>query len=393
MSDVRVVIVGGGVIGLFTAAELLHLGVQNVTVLEERHPGAGSSGRSVGMVETQYIERSAIEVRAFGLERFAALHRDHDLSMARIGYLRLAHDPADLVRLSESVAIQAELGIRDSTVLAPSEIASRWPRIAVHDRAGGLFGPSDAYVDGYEVCTLLVRLVQAAGGRVVSGAGLRDVESGLDGRVAVTAKGRFQADLIVNAAGGWAGNVGTLLGAPVPMRPQLHGAVAIELDEPWRPLLPFVMDYVPGSRTDGIYFRSERPDQLIAGLHTDEAIHEAVPPDTPLGPVSHSVVERITTLMAARLTDCDGITVGRSWTGVYPMTEDNTPIVGFHPEASDVMCALGAGGSGIQLSPAIARVAAETIVHGRSTAFSADPGWSPDRLQVPSPQHDQENDT
>lgn len=381
MNDCRVAIVGGGIIGLATAVELLRLGVENVTVLEARHPGDGSSGRSVGMVETQYLDTAAIEVRAFGHARFSAWQRDHGLAFVRGGYLRMAHDEADLERFASSVTTQARFGVDDAVVLTPADIVTRWPHLVVDDRAGALFGPSDGYVDGYECCALLARLVKDAGGRVVTNAAVHGVESAsTGGRILATDKGAFPADVVVNAAGGWAGEVGALLGAPVPLRPQLHGAITIELGQPMSHPLPFVMDYVPGSGTDGIYFRSERPDQLIAGLHTDEAIHGPVSPDIALGRVPHDVIERISSLMAARLTDIDGAGVGRSWTGIYPMTPDHKPIVGPHPGAPDVICALGAGGSGIQLSPAIARIAAEEIVDGKSTTFSTDPGWTSTRL-------------
>ncbi len=381
MNDVRVAVIGGGIIGLSTALELLRLGVGDVTVLEAKHPGEGSSGRSVGMVETQYLDTADIEVRAFGHARFTALERDHGLGFVHGGYLRLTHDETDLERFAASVAIQADFGVHDAVVLTPDEIVSRWPQLVLDDRAGALFGPSDGHVDGYECCVLLARLVQQAGGRVLTNSAVRAADVGPHGeRVLTTDSGAVHADIVVNAAGGWAGVVGELLGAPVPLRPQLHGAVTIELERPMSPLLPFVMDYVPGSGTDGVYFRSERADQMIAGLHTDEVIHGSVSPDVPLGQVSQDFVERVSTLMAVRMADCDGLAVGRSWNGIYPMSPDHRPIVGPHPDAPEVVCALGAGGSGIQLSPAIARMAAETVVDGKSTTFSTDPGWSAARL-------------
>src|SRR6266850_2033339 len=76
----RVVVVGAGVLGLFTALELVRAGGVAVDVLEASHPGSGSSGRSVGMVETQYLTQPDIEVRVFGREAYTALERDHGLT-------------------------------------------------------------------------------------------------------------------------------------------------------------------------------------------------------------------------------------------------------------------------------------------------------------------------
>lgn len=381
MSGVRVAVVGAGVCGLATATELLAQGVRDVVVLDARHPGDGSSGLSVGMVETQYLSEADIAVRAYGRRYYDAWERDHGLRFVRGGYLRTARTPAALASYHRSVELQREAGVPDASVLDPGEIAGRWPQLVVEDLQGGLFGSSDGHIDGYEYCVLAAGLVRERGGRVLTSAALLGAEHGPSGWRLETARGPVEADVVVNAAGPWAGLVGDLLGAPVALLPQLHGAVTIELSEPIQPPLPFVMDYVPGSGQAGVYFRSERADQLIAGLHVEEAVAEAVSPDVPLGQVGDVFVEELVERLAERLVDTDGAAIGRSWTGIYPMTPDHRPVVGTHPDRAEVVCALGAGGNGIQLAPAIGRVAAEALLDLPDRTFAAaDPGWDPTRL-------------
>ena len=78
--------------------------------------------------------------------------------------------------------------------------------------------------------------------------------------------------------------------------------------------------------------------------------------------------------LADRLRDVDDLSVGRSWTGIYPMTPSHQPVTGRHARAEGVVCALGAGGNGIQLSPAVGRMAADAVL-GRPSPFRTDPGW------------------
>ena len=384
MSDVRVAVVGAGVCGLAAATELQDHGIRDIVVLDAGHPGDGSSGLSVGMVETQYVETADIAVRAHGRRFYDRMERDHGLTFVRGGYLRTARSEDDLEAYGHSVERQRAAGVPDAEVLTPAEIARRWPHLVVDDLAGGLFGPSDGHIDGYEYCTLAARLVRERGGRVLVNSPVVGAESSPGGWRLQTPRETVEADVVVNAAGPWAGAVGDLLGAPVPLVPQLHGAVTIELAEPIAPPLPFVMDYVPGSGLAGVYFRSERPDQLIAGLHVEEAIAESVSPDVPLGRVPDSFVEELIERLTERLVDTDGAAIGRSWTGIYPMTPDHRPIVGIHPARADVVCALGGGGNGIQLAPAIGRMAAEALLGAASPTFAAtDPGWDPARLPLP----------
>jgi sarcosine oxidase subunit beta len=385
VTDIRVAVVGAGVCGLATARALQELGVRDVVVLDGRHPGAGSSALSVGMVETQYLDEPDIAVRAYGRRYYDAMEREHGLSFVRDGYLRTAHDPSAVTAYEVSVQRQNDCGVSDAEVLAPAEIARRWPHLVVDDLAGGLFGPSDGHIDGYEFCALATRLIRAAGGRVVAGASVAGARSGPWGWRLETDRDVVEADVVVNAAGPWAGVVGDLLDAPVPLVPQLHGAVVIQLPGPITPRLPFVMDYVPGSGRAGVYFRPERPDQLIAGLHVEEIVADPVSPDVPLGRVADPVVEELVHRLTGRLRQADAAAISRSWTGIYPMTPDHRPIVGCHPQRGDVVCALGAGGNGIQLAPAIGRVAAEAVLGLPARTFAErDPGWDAARLTAPA---------
>ena len=384
-SSPAVIVIGGGVLGLSTALELLNRGADNVLVIDKTHPGEGSSGRSVGMVETQYFRPDDIEARVYGRRFYDGLAADHGLHFVPCGYLRLGATQADIDTFERSLHIQRSFGVTDARVLTSGEIASRWPQLVVSGRIGGLYGESDGYIDGYEYCTIAARLIAERGGRVQVNTELlcAAVDSSGQWRLETT-KGEFKADIVVNAAGPWAARVGDLLGAPTPLHPQLHGAITVDLRTPMDPMLPFVMDYVPDSGTDGVYFRSERADQMIAGLHTDEGVHQPVSPDVRLRRVGDDEIERILTLMAERLHIVDDLTISGSWQGIYPMSPDHRPIVGRHPGQPNVICAQGAGGSGIQLAPAIGLVAAEAVLDVQPT-FDWTSTWSPDRLHVTAP--------
>jgi sarcosine oxidase, subunit beta len=373
VADRRVVVVGAGVLGLFTAYELVGAGGVEVTVIDQAHPGDGSSGRAVGMVETQFLTAPDVEVRAYGRQAYAALERDHGLRFVHGGYLRLGRVATDQQAFEASVDLQRDFGVPDAEVLSATEIARRWPPIVTDGSEVGLFGSWDGYVDGYEVCGLLTDLVRRGGGTVRPSTALVGAERTGSGWLLRTGRGQLEADLVVNAAGPWAAAVGDLLGAPVDLLPELHGAVTVELGSPW-PFLPMLMDYVPGTGVDGVYFRSDAPDRLIAGLHSEVAIGEVVSPDVELGGLANGIVERVIERLADRLRDTDDLAVGRTWTGIYPMSPTHQPVAGRHATAEGVVCALGAGGNGIQLSPAVGRITADAVL-GRTSPFQTAPGW------------------
>lgn len=369
-------IIGAGVAGLTTALELVRMGFDDITVLEQHGPGFGSSSKSAGVVETQYLDRSGIHVRDFGLRYFERFAADYGILLARSGYLRYGATHADLELFQRSLDMQKEFGITDPVILSPKEIEQRWPRLITDGRAGAVFGPSDGHVDSYEYVLRSAALLIAKGVAMQNGI---TVESATQGPNEIwelkTNNGTFLADVVINAAGPWARKVADLFGTPMPQNNQLRPKVKIHHEEALDPLIPFVMDYVPGSGLDGVYFRSETPNVLFVGIHTDESIQEERDPEATLGAAPQQFLDRVNSLLPTRLREPKGMRLGRTWTGLYAISPDNKPIVSHHPAASNVVHVMGAGGSGIQLAPAMGRIAAELAATGDTTAF---PGtdWS-----------------
>ena len=128
-----VVVVGGGAVGLCTAFELTELGVTDVTVIEREQVASGSSGLSVGIVETQYLDPLAIAIRVYSMEFFARLEREAGLQVTRNGYLRLAHDSADMDVFAASIVVQSELGVTHPRLLDRGDVERLVPDMACSD--------------------------------------------------------------------------------------------------------------------------------------------------------------------------------------------------------------------------------------------------------------------
>ncbi|HVR05462.1 MAG TPA: FAD-dependent oxidoreductase, partial [Solirubrobacteraceae bacterium] len=248
-----VCVIGAGAVGLCCALELARRGAGPVSVLEARHPAAGSSGLSVGILESQYLDPFDIELRVRSLGFFAALEREHGLRIVRNGYLRLGHDERAHEAFALSVEVQRELGVLDARVLEPRQLTALVPDMLADDLSAGLFGPSDGYLDGHLYCGLLVELARAAGVELVSGAQLLGAESLPGERLRLrTSAGERVCEIAVNAAGAWAGRVAAMLGRELALCPQRRQAAVAHLPRELSYTMPSVMDYAPGSGGPGL---------------------------------------------------------------------------------------------------------------------------------------------
>ncbi len=371
-SSPHVAVIGAGALGLATAYHLTELGVDTLTVIDRGQIAGASSGLSVGIVETQYLDPLAIEVRVRSMEFFRRLEEEHGLEITRNGYLRLAHTDEDLDAFAESVRCQQEFGVDDAVVLDREQLRRIVPDLECADLAGGLFGPSDGYIDGHSYCNLLADLVRARGAQVLTSTALLEAHVLRNGRhQLVTPHTSIECDVVVNAAGAWAAQVGRLLEAPAEVLPQRHQALVAHLPRSLDYVMPSVMDYIPASGDIGLYFRHESPTSMIAGLHTEERLHDIVDPDDYTRGAEHEFMEEVARRLAHRLPTLAGARLAGLWAGLYPLGPDGAPVVGAYPDRPSIVAVVGAGGSGLQSSPALGLIAAEWIVHGRPTSIQA----------------------
>lgn len=251
----------------------------------------------------------------------------------------------------------------------------------VDDLAGGLLGQTDGYLDGFQLCMMYADIAVELGVDVRTKTKLTGAARTSAGSHRLnTTRGEIDCDLVVNAAGAWADRVGALLGAPLEIIPQRHEACVIALGEPVDYTVPETMDYIQGSGIEGLYFRQERPDALVAGLHTNEltAGHREDPDDYLRG-----VEPEFEELLAQKLLDrLPGfqMSIQSGWTGLYPMSPDAQLVVGPHWKDRSVICACGLGGLGIHLSPAVGRMVAEFAQHGRVEFLPGYERLSPERF-------------
>lgn len=356
----HVAVIGAGTLGMFTAVNLLERGAR-VTVIEAQSIAAGSSGRSLGMIGTQFTDPFQLMLRTHALAQFR-LWRERGLSFNPIGYLRLARTEAQMALFEETLPLRTGAGFR-SELCRVADLERLVPHMDTTGLAGGSFGPEDGFIDGHELCTMLADHLRAEGGVLRQGCRVKGFVRLEGGHRLETTAGAIDCDAVVNAAGAWAPRVAALFGQRLAVRPERHEAVRILLDRPLDYTMPMVMDLLNGEGS-GLNFRHDKPGELITEVHKVNAT-EPEDPDAYNELCEESSRESLAEMLLERLPELPGARLGRGWAGLYPETADHRPFVGpIDDHEPAVITAAGAGGYGIQLSPVIGQVAADWAVHG-----------------------------
>jgi sarcosine oxidase subunit beta len=356
----HVVVIGAGTLGMSSAISLIEQGAR-VTVIEANAIASGSTGRSVGVVGTQFTDPFEILLRVHALRHFR-LWEGLGLKFNHIGYLRLARTPAQMKLFARSVEMQKEAGLR-ARLYEACELRQLVAHISADGLEGGIFGPDNGFLDPHEMCAFLAQSLRSHGGEIRQFCKLLGVKRRGGAFTLETQKGTLDCDIVVNAAGAWAPAVAELFGQMLHIFPERHEAVVIHLDPPLDYTMPMVMDLVNGEGT-GLNFRHEKRAELIAEIHKANCSGPE-DPDNYNDHCDDASKEKLAELLLERVPDLPGARLGRGWAGLYPVTADHRPLVGFiDPSEPRIVTAAGAGGYGIQLAPVIGQVAADWALHG-----------------------------
>jgi len=376
MSHPSVAVIGGGVAGLSTALAAAELGCE-VTVLERDLLASGSSSRSAGVFNICSTEPLQVEVRVRTRELLEKLERECGLPLERIGYLRLARSETHLKMFEDVIGLQRELGVEPAEIVEADRLREIVPHLRTDDLLAAIHSPRDGRMDGRALCGAFAERAEAQGATVVQQVRVEGHERVNGRHRLLTDRDPVEADVVVNAAGPWAAEVGELLGHRLPLINQAQEVFEVNLPAGLDYTVPMVQEYIPGEE-QATWFRQNGPGGMIAGMHTYSVLE---PGSADPGSYEESVSWRTRDAVARSVSDrlqVDGLEFRPGWPGLYPVSTDGEFVVGPYEADQSVVACGGFGGQGLT-SSSVGRATAEWIVFGEPRSLPAASAWLPDR--------------
>ncbi|MBV8858447.1 MAG: FAD-binding oxidoreductase [Acidobacteria bacterium] len=367
MQTAGVVIIGGGVIGASVAYHLAARGVRDVLVLERgARPGEGSTGRATGGFRAQFGTRVNVRLSLLSREKLLRFEEETgvDPGFRQAGYLFVVGNEGELQELVSAQAVQRECGLSEARVVGVEEAARLNPALNLEGVAGGVYSPSDGFIRPLEILRGYTSAAARLGARFLYGVAVEGARAGVGGKTGtlLTTAGEVSAGAFVNAAGAWAGEVGRLVGAEVPVTP-LRRQVAIT-----RPFdqLPEAMPMTIYAG-DGFHLRVREGRVLLLWPDVPRV---ADPFETG---VDEGWLKTVVSKAHARVPCLRGAEIDRAacWAGLYEMSPDRHAILGRAEGFEDLYLADGSSGHGVMHAPALGQLLAEIILDGRAHALDA----------------------
>ncbi|MEP7356712.1 MAG: FAD-dependent oxidoreductase, partial [Anaerolineales bacterium] len=374
-SQARVVIIGGGVGGCSIAYHLALLGWTDVVVLERSELTSGSTFHSAGLVGQLRTSANLTRMIRYSTDLYRRLKDETgvDPGWREVGSLRLASSAARLEELKRLVAVSRSFGL-PLELISPAVAQSLFPLMTLDDVTGAVYLPTDGYIDPTGLTMALAAGARARGVRFLTQTRVQSI--GLKaGRVheVVTDQGAIETEIVVNAAGQWAGEIGRMVGLNFPIIPMAHLYLITRPIAGVQPGLPTMRD------PDLLVYYREEVGGLIAGGYERQPApwsldgipadfnHKLLPPDWErFTPLMENAIRRVPALETAEVVMLLNGPEGFTPDGEYLLGP--TPINGFWIAAA--FCAHGLAGAG-----GIGKAMAEWIVSGH-------PEWDMWRLDV-----------
>lgn len=365
MENCDVLILGAGSVGVPLARYCAERGLKTIVLEKEASWGRGQNRAAIGGLRATHSDPAKIKISQESIRIVKAMQEEEgiDIEWTQGGYLFVAYDAEREKAFKDLLVIQKRAGL-DIDWISPERVRQLCPGVRAEGLRGGTYSPGDGFASPLMTNTAFHRLALKAGADFRFGETVLSMEqSGHRVSAVVTDKGSYSAGTVVNAAGADAAELASMLDLEIPVHPDCHEAGVTEPVAPF--MTPMLVDILPDHESGNYYFYQAATGQIVFCITPKPQVWGK---DTDSTSGFLPLVLRRMISLYPRLRN---LKVRRTWRGMYPMTPDGLPIVGYPRECENLLLAVGMCGQGFMLGPGLGKILAATIADGKPAADDA----------------------
>ncbi len=373
-SHARVVVIGGGVVGVSTLYHLVKKGWSDVVLIERKELTSGSTWHAAGLLPLFNMSYSVGQIHKYSVNLYQRLEEEtgQNVGLRQVSNIRLARTKDRWDEYMYYAGVAETIGVK-LNILTPSQVKEIWPLCETDDLLGAIQHPDDGYVQPADLTQALAKGARAGGAEIYRYTSVTGITRNPAGEwVVATDKGDITCEHIVSATGNFARKTGAMVGLDVPVIPVEHQYIVTEphplIQERHRQGLP---EMGVLRESDSSWYMREENGGLLLGPyeHGAPCCYVDGPSDDSEYELFQEDLERLEPHIEtaiARVPAFGEVGVKKVYNGAIAYTPDGSPIIGPAPGVRNFWLNEGhsfgvtaAGGAGWQL--------AEWIVEGESS--------------------------
>ena len=264
--DAEVTIVGGGAIGCAVAYCMVRAGYPDIQILERGELAAATSGQAAGLVGQVRGSQERTRLAMASVAMYSKIEQEtgYTADWRQTGSIRIAMTRERDAEFRMMAGVAAAAGL-DVEFLEPGRLAELFPPLDTRQVKAALWCPTDGYLQPHSLVMAYARAARDRGVTIASHTTLTGIAVTRGAVTGIrTSNGSATTDMVIDAAGPWAGAVASLAGVELPVVPVRHEYFVTVPQAGWHGGLPVLR--IPDIR---IYARAEVKGILCGGWEAD----------------------------------------------------------------------------------------------------------------------------
>ncbi|MET0743684.1 MAG: FAD-binding oxidoreductase, partial [Microvirga sp.] len=229
-TQARVVVIGGGVVGVGTLYHLARKGWTDVVLVERKELTSGSTWHAAGLLPLFNMSYSVGQIHKYSVEFYKTLEAEtgQPVGLRQVSNIRLARTRDRWDEFMTYKGVADTLGIKVN-VLTPDEIKAIWPLCETEGVIGAIQHPDDGYIQPADLTQAMAKGARARGAEIYRHTTVTGIEQKPNGHWLVrTDKGDIACEHVVSATGNFARRTGAMVGLEIPVIPVEHQYIVTE---------------------------------------------------------------------------------------------------------------------------------------------------------------------
>ena len=226
----RVVVIGGGVVGVSTLYHLAKLGWSDSVLIERKELTSGSTWHAAGLLPLFNLSYSVGKLHQYSVELYPSLEAETELNVgfSNVSNIRLATTPDRMDEYKYYAGVAQTIGV-EVNFLSPDEVKAIWPLADMTGVLGAIQHPADGYIQPADLTQALAKGARQRGATIYRNTTVTGITQKANGEwVVTTDQGEITCEHVVSATGNFARQTGEMIGLDIPVIPVEHQYIVTE---------------------------------------------------------------------------------------------------------------------------------------------------------------------
>jgi len=359
----NIVIIGAGISGVSIAYNLAKKGVKDIIVFDDNYLTGGSTGRCGAGIRQQWGTKNNCILAKKSVEFYETAQEElqypRDIEFKQKGYLVIASTKEEDIEFAKNVKLQNSLGI-PAKVLTPKEAQEIVPHLNLDVVTSATFCPTDGHLNPFTVTDAYYLAAKRLGVKFYYQEKVLDIIV-KDNKITkvITKNYEVITNKVINAAGGYAKEVGELVGIDIPVYSENHEILVTEpVEDIQGPMvISFSLNIYCQQVPHGSFMMGRSNPDAVKGHNTDS---------------SWQFLDEMSKTVCSILPQVGELRIIRQWGGLYNLSPDRQPIISDVKELPGFYIACGFSGHGFMFAPMTGLLMSEIILKEKTTVDVTD---------------------